>query len=298
METVSVQDRRVPTFIPYEVTANGEIKQKRKRKVQDLEKRKKKQKTVKKESKEEFKEVKQKKKEQRTTEGVWIGVMIKDDLGAYSIYFSQGDERNSSEVFDIKSGLQNEDYASVLGVCSALEKFNASNIPLTVYTGCRELPRVVSGQRGLIHYADWIQKIKSSLQGKEDKISVRHLSNRVLSAEQSAAMNLASETLSNKTRQVEDESILNTVEQVNILSIRTKNPDTVMEEANFKRASEGCECVTGKDEKPSKESVTSSKPDPEVNMKVPGEPKPSFWSSAFGMKSVFEALASPFKFRK
>jgi hypothetical protein len=51
MDTISVQDRRVPTFIPYEVTANGEIKQKRKRKVQDPEKRKKKQKIVKEESK-------------------------------------------------------------------------------------------------------------------------------------------------------------------------------------------------------------------------------------------------------
>jgi hypothetical protein len=40
--------------------------------------------------------------------------MIKDDLGAYSIYFSQGDERNFSEVFNIKSDLQNEEYASVL----------------------------------------------------------------------------------------------------------------------------------------------------------------------------------------
>jgi hypothetical protein len=51
MDTISVQDRKVPTFIPYEVTANGEIKQKRKRKVQDLEKRKKKQKVAKKEFK-------------------------------------------------------------------------------------------------------------------------------------------------------------------------------------------------------------------------------------------------------
>jgi hypothetical protein len=90
---------------------------------------------------------------------------------------------------------------------------------------------------------------------------------------------------------------MDTAEQVNTLSIRENNTGTAMEHdsnSTLKNSENGTE----KDESPNKKLAAPSKTDSEIKVEDPGESKYSFWSSAFGMKSVFEALASPFKFRK
>lgn len=45
---------------------------------------------------------------------VWVGVHVENELGAFSVYFGENDDRNSTEVFQIEDVLQDDDYASVL----------------------------------------------------------------------------------------------------------------------------------------------------------------------------------------
>jgi hypothetical protein len=97
---------------------------------------------------------------------------------------------------------------------------------------------------------------------------------------------------------VEGESVMDTVEQVNTLSIRENITGTAMEQDDSNSTLKNSENGTEKDGSPNKKLATPSKTDSEIKVEDSGESKHSFWSSAFGMKSVFEALASPFKFRK
>ena len=97
---------------------------------------------------------------------------------------------------------------------------------------------------------------------------------------------------------MEGESVIDTAEQVDTLSIRTKNTGTAIEQDDSNSTLKNSGNVTEKDESPNKKLAAPSKTGPEIKVEDPGESKRSFWSSAFGMKSVFEALASPFKSQK
>ncbi|KAI8878026.1 hypothetical protein K501DRAFT_337015 [Backusella circina FSU 941] len=202
MSTLST-DSRVPTFIQYDANSEKEQKVKRKRTTEPTKKPK----------------TKRSKKDQATpvvidnTVNIWVGAHVENELGVYSIYFGQDDNRNSTEVFQIEDVLRDDDYVSCLGALKALEISQDVEAPINIYTSYRDLPRVSAGKRGAVVYPHLVEKIKTLIAGKKEGVTVHYVSGRTASPEHSASVELATLALKNKVEKATTENEKNHVAQ-------------------------------------------------------------------------------------